>query len=87
MVIILGTPRNRATLLHTKAYLSVVENAMQEVGVYPPFKLTFWVKKGRLIPVAIQFLSPRSNSSEDEKHRREMQQFLLKRDDTQLVTT
>lgn len=36
------------------------------MGVYPPFKLTFWIKIGRLIPVAVQFLSPRSNSSEDE---------------------
>lgn len=56
------------------------------MGVYPPFKLTFWIKIGRLIPVAVQFLSPRSNSSEDEKHRREMQQFLLKRENTQHFT-
>lgn len=83
-----GTPRNRATLLHTKGSLSVVEKALQEgKGLLPPFKLTFWIKIGRLIPVAVQFLSPRSNSSEDEKHRREMQQFLFKRDDTQLVAT
>lgn len=51
----------------------------KRVGVYPPFKLTFWIKIGGIIPVAVQFLSPRSNSPEDEKHKRETQVFTQKR--------